>query len=539
MIIRKLPDKCDAIVLGSGAAGLIAALRLKTQCPKADVLLAEKTDRLGGTTAYSGGICWLPGHRHKADPAADSAQARQYLQNICPDMDQRHLDAFIATAPRVVEFMQEHGMEMEVIPGYPDYYSGVDGSAVDRSLSPAVFRGPKKIRSLVQEVPAMFPPFTVKELMGWGLHRFSQWDKPLLAKRKLAGHETKGRALICFLTQACLNAGVDILLGNGAQKLLIGQAKVRGVAFDSGEVAADAVIMACGGFSHNPELMKRLGDIRQPLSLANEEGDSGGGLALALEAGLRVGNPHCWWMPVMKLYPEDEPRPGRVLWFYHPMIQDRAWPGGIMVNAAGERFTNESACYMAVGEILARDKDPNLDKVWIIWGKYYVQHYIRGNTSYLQPAKPWMNKAASVEELAAKTGLPQANLQKTIDHWNEMAAHGRDDDFHRGELPYDRFMGDPFRDGHPNIEKLEPPFQAVRVHPGCLATNMGAVIDADGRTQLEDGRIVEGLYAAGNASASVCGNKYPGAGGTLGLATVFGYRAGSHAANLLNGLPAR
>lgn len=533
MISKKLPDRCDALVLGSGAAGLIAALRLKTKYPEADVLLVEKTDRLGGTTAYSGGICWLPGHMHKADPAADSRLARQYLQAICPDIQDRHLDAFIDTAPRVVEFMQDHGMAMEVIDGYPDYYSDIASSSVNRSLSPAVFRGAKKIRSLVREVPAMFPPFTVKELMGWGLHRFSRWDKALLAKRKLAGHETKGRAMICFLAQACLHAGVNILLGEGARRLLIDQATIQGVEFDTGTVASTAVIMACGGFSHNAKLMECLGDIRQPLSLANEEGDSGGGLALALEAGLRVGSPHCWWMPVIKLYEEDQPKPGPTLWVHHPLIQDRAWPGGIMVNAAGKRFTNESACYMTVGEILARSKDANLDRVWLIWGKYYVDHYIRGNTSFLQPAKSWMNKSASVAELAVKLGLPQGNLQATLDRWNEMAEQGRDQDFHRGELPYDRFMGDQFRDGHPNIEKLEPPFQAVRVHPGCLATNMGPVIDEDGRVQLEDGRLVKGLYAAGNAAASVFANRYPGAGGTLGVATVFGYRAGLHAASLL------
>ncbi len=310
MIIKNLPNKCDAIILGSGAAGLIAALRLKTQCPEADVLLAEKSDKLGGTTAYSGGICWLPGHRQLSDPSADSKLARRYLQAICPHIQPRHLDAFIDTAPDVVEFMQQNGMEMEVIPGYPDYYSGTEGSSVDRSLSPAVFKGPRKIRALLQDVPAMFPPFTVKELMGWGLHRFSQWDKPLLAKRKLAGHETKGRALIAFLTQACLNAGVDILPGQGAQRLLIDQASVRGVEFVSGTIAAEVVIMACGGFSHNAKLLEQLGDIRPPLSLANEEGDSGGGLALALEAGLKVGSPHCWWMPVMKLYAEDQPQPG-------------------------------------------------------------------------------------------------------------------------------------------------------------------------------------------------------------------------------------
>jgi len=533
MIVKELPQQCDALILGSGAAGLTAALRLKTRHPEASVLVAEKTDRLGGTTAYSGGICWLPGHRNKDDPAADSESARRYLQKICPDIRQAHLDAFIGTAPRVVDFMHDHGMELEMIDGYPDYYSGVAGSSVGRSLSPAVFKGPKKIRSLVREVPALFPPFTVKELMQWGLHRFSHWDKALLAKRKLAGHETKGRALICFLTQACLDAGVDIILEQEARKLLLDQAQVRGVVFDTGTVAASVVILGCGGFSHNPELMKHLGDIRQPLSLADEEGDAGGGLALALEAGLKVANPHCWWMPIMKLYAEDEPRPGRVMWSYHPMIQDRSWPGGIMVNAAGKRFTNESACYMTVGEILARNMDPDLDRVWVIWGRYYVKHYIRGTSSFLQPAKPWMNKSDSLAELADKTGLPIDALQETIDRWNRMAEQGRDEDFGRGDLPYDRFMGDQFRDGHPNIEKLEPPFQAVRVHPGCLASNMGPVIDEDGRVQLEDGRLVRGLYAAGNASASVFANKYPGAGGTLGSATVFGYRAGSHAAELL------
>ena len=169
MIINELPEKCEAVVLGSGAAGLIAALSLKTHRPETDVLLVEKADKLGGTTAYSGGICWLPGHRHKTDPAADLELARRYLQTIYPEIQERHLEAFISTAPGVVDFMQDHGMEMEMIEGYPDYYSGEDGSSTGRSLSPAVFKGPKKIRSLVQEVPAMYPPFTVRELMGLSL----------------------------------------------------------------------------------------------------------------------------------------------------------------------------------------------------------------------------------------------------------------------------------------------------------------------------------------------------------------------------------
>jgi 3-oxosteroid 1-dehydrogenase len=140
-MLNQLPEKCDAIIVGSGAAGLIAALSLKTGCPDAEVLLVEKTERLGGTTTYSGGICWLPGHRHKADPATDSRQARLYLRNIFPEIREDHLETFIATAPTVVDFMQDHGLEMEAIDGYPDYYSDIEGSSTGRSLSPAAFTG--------------------------------------------------------------------------------------------------------------------------------------------------------------------------------------------------------------------------------------------------------------------------------------------------------------------------------------------------------------------------------------------------------------
>jgi 3-oxosteroid 1-dehydrogenase len=137
---------------------------------------------------------------------------------------------------------------------------------------------------------------------------------------------------------------------------------------------------------------------------------------------------------------------------------------------------------MTVGEILAKDRDPKLDTVWLIWGQYYVKHYIRGNTSYLQPAKSYMHKSKSVAELAENIGLPEENLQETINHWNEMAAKGKDEDFGRGDLPYDRFMGDRFRDGHPNIEKVESPFQAVRVaHWGrqpCLVSGAPPTLHA-------------------------------------------------------------
>jgi succinate dehydrogenase/fumarate reductase flavoprotein subunit len=289
--------------------------------------------------------------------------------------------------------------------------------------------------------------------------------------------------------------------------------------------------MACGGFSQNPELMKRIAAVRPVLSTAPEESETGGGLELGLDSGLKIGNPYCWWVPVLKLYDDrKEEKPGPDLWAYHPTVNDRAWPGGIMVNADGKRFMNEAEAYNTAGGRMAMDEDPRLDTIWLIWGHYYIKNYIRGNVSWLQPAKSWMNKSKSVEELSDKTGLPLENLKQTLARWNEMAALERDDDFHRGESAYDHFMGDEFREGNPNIAPVEAPFQAVRLYPGCLSTKMGPVTDEYGRVFSEKDALVTGLYAAGNAAGSFLGNTYPGAGGTIGPAVVFGYRAGKHAA---------
>jgi len=532
MLKQNVPSECDVLVVGSGAAGLVAALTAKELRPRWSVCVVEQSGSFGGATSYSGGVCWLPGHRFKGDPSTDSELAGRYLSKAHPQIDPASLDGFLTDAPRVLEFLIARGVQMEDIPDYPDYYQELEGASMGRSVSALTYTGPKKIRSLIRKVPWFFPPFSVREAMDWGPHRLGNWNKTLLARRKIAGHLTMGRAFIGFLVEACLRCGVQLALKCRTEEILLSNAQVVGAVVNGRKILASSVILSCGGFSHHSDLMKKTAAVRPVLSVAPEECDDGGGLALALKAALKLGSPYCWWVPVMKLYGEDEDKPGPDLWAYHPALYDRAWPGGIMVNSEGLRFTNESACYNTVGGILALDRRPTLDRVWMVWGEYYVKNYIRGTTSYLQPAKPYMNQSASVGELTAKIDIPASNFRETIERWNAMVQNGRDEDFHRGESLYDRYMGDRFRQGHPNLGPVEPPFQAVRIHPGCLGTKMGPVTDEFGRVQLEDARMVSGLYAAGNAAASFLGNAYPGAGATLGQACVFGFRAARHAAGM-------
>lgn len=531
MIVKKVPDKTDVLVIGSGGTGCTFALAIKTMNPKLKVHIVERTDSAGGCTVYSGGGCWMPGHSWMDNPSKDSETARIYLKNVYPEIDEACLDGFLADVPSVMALYKAKNVEFEKSLDYPDYYQEIEGSSKGRTVFPLVYKGSKKIRNILRKTPWYYVPFTFSEMLTWGPHRIGHWDKTLLAKRKLLGHCVLGKAMIGFLLEACMDAGVDISLSSNVDELLIQDGQFVGAIVNGKKITASIGMIAAGGFSHHPELMKKLSSIRPIISVSPEECDSGGGgLKLALDAGLKVGNPNCWWSPSFKTYDEKiEEKPGPDLWAYHSTMLDRAWPGGIMVNGNGKRFTNESACYNTVGKIMAKDPDPAMDNVWLIWGDLYVKNYIRGIVSPYQPAKSYMNKSKTLEELAEKTGLPVDNLRETINHWNEMAKNEKDDDFHRGESAYDRYMGDWYRGAHPNIGPVEPPFQAVRMLPGTIGTKMGAVIDHYSRVSKENGDIVSGLYAAGNAKASIFGDNYPGAGGTLGQAIVFAYRAAKHA----------
>ncbi|MEV3964184.1 FAD-binding protein [Nocardia sp. NPDC050193] len=117
--------------------------------------------------------------------------------------------------------------------------------------------------------------------------------------------------------------------------------------------------------------------------------------------------------------------------------------------------------------------------------------------------------AETVADLARSLGIDAAELSATVDRFNELAEHGTDEDFHRGEDPFGRF----FVGATEPAQCLQPlggtRFHAVRLVLGDLGTKGGAVIDRDGAVQRADGSPITGLYAAGNSSASISGEVYP------------------------------
>jgi 3-oxosteroid 1-dehydrogenase len=239
-----------------------------------------------------------------------------------------------------------------------------------------------------------------------------------------------------------------------------------------------------------------------------------------------------WWGPTVPLVGAP--------WF---ALSERNSPGSIIVNTSGKRFMNESMPYVEAvhwmyGGEYGQGSGPGENvPAWLIFDQQYRNRYIFAG---LQPGqripKKWLEsgvvvQADTLEELAAKTGLPAAELAETVQRFNGFARNGRDDDFHRGESAYDRYYGDPTNKPNPNLGELShAPYFAAKMVPGDLGTKGGVRTDVHGRALRDDGSVIEGLYASGNVSSPVMGHTYPGPGGTIGPAMAFGYLAALHIA---------
>jgi 3-oxosteroid 1-dehydrogenase len=182
--------------------------------------------------------------------------------------------------------------------------------------------------------------------------------------------------------------------------------------------------------------------------------------------------------------------------------------------------------------MLGRDgSGPHLP-AWLVTDQTYRDRYLFAGRGPRAPLpRRWFaagvaHRADTLEDLAGRIGAPAEALRSTVERFNGFAALGRDDDFQRGASAYDRYYGDPRQHPNPCLGALrKPPFYAFSLVPGDLGTKGGLRTDERARVLRADGTPIPGLYAAGNASASVMGRGYAGAGATLGPAMTFGYLA--------------
>ena len=528
----ELTDGYDVAVVGSGAAGLTAALTAAHA--GATVAVFEKADYLGGTSAVSGGMIWIPMNRCMTELGISDTRsdAIAYLQAVC---DHRTplplLDVLVDRGTEMLSFVEtESDLRFETLENFPDYHPEWPGAhGGGRSLEPVPYDG-RRLGQLFDSLrPDHRPPFTMREYEEWRIFTRFPWDE--LDDRGQDGLVARGRALVAPLVKACADAGVTLVTGSAAHRLAFDGARATGLVLDAGTIAArGGVILACGGFEWAAEMVASYlpGPIQGSCSPPHNTGD---GLRMGAKVGAKLGNLNeAWWGPMVLIPGDvtDGAQTSTLLRF------ERTGPGSIIVNREGRRFVNEAHNYNDMTKAFhAFDPEAytyrNLP-AWLIFDHAHLAEYGFLAHRAGQPTPEWLTEAATLDELAAAIGVDVAGLVATVERFNRNAAEGVDPDFNRGASAYDRYWGDD-RAAHPALGPLDTaPFYAIEVVSGVIGTKGGVVTDPEARALDVFDDPIPGLFAVGNTTAQPMGPGYAGAGSTLGPGMTMGFAAGQAAA---------
>lgn len=547
----------DLVVVGSGAAAMAAGIRARDL--GLDVVLLEKGECYGGSSAMSGGVCWVGDNPEmKRRGLADSEQETlTYLRHITKgEVDDAHLRTYVSESKRMVAYFAEKThVVFDALDAYTDYYPEAPGGKLGgRSMEPLPFDGERlgadfaKLRRpatsalilgkfmITARLARRFIILDVVGLfvMAWQMLRFAL----RAAKRARTGgrdpYLTNGNALVGRLYLSLKDRGVPVELESPVTELIVDEGRVVGVVAEQGGKpvrieARRGVMLAAGGFERNLAMREQFGP--KPASIewtAGNEHNTGDAIRMGMALGARTAwMGEAWWTPVTQ-FPGT--KSGWVL------VVEKSLPGNVFVDRNGERFTNEAAPYVDVVVAMYDKHAENGATVpgFMIFDAAYRRNYIAGPVG---PGKAmpdhrlprrlreqFLVKAGSIVELARKIDVPPERLEATVARFNELARAGKDSDFGRGDSASDRYYGDERVRPNPCLLPLtRAPYYAIKLFPGDLGTKGGLVVDTSARVLDEAGAPIPGLFAAGNTSASIMGRTYPGAGGTIGPAMCFGF----------------
>ncbi|WP_406458882.1 3-oxosteroid 1-dehydrogenase [Streptomyces sp. NBC_01622] len=536
----------DVVVIGSGAAGMTAALTAAKQ--GLSCVVVEKAPTFGGSAARSGAGIWIPNNPVilAAGVPDTPAKAAAYLAAVVgADVPADRQQSFLAHGPAMISFVMANSpLRFRWMEGYSDYYPELPGGLPNgRSIEPDQLDG----NILGTELAHLNPPYLAVPA---GMVVFSadyKWldlaavnvkgaavateclargtQAALLGQKPL----TMGQSLAAGLRAGLQSAQVPVWLNTPLTDLYLESGAVTGAVVTRNGTAGlvrarRGVVVGSGGFEHNAAMRAQYQ--RQPIGTdwtVGAKENTGDGI----QAGQRVGASlalmdDAWWGPTIPL-PADP----------YFCLAERTLPGGLLINQAGSRFVNEAAPYSDVVHTMY-DRNAAAPDIpaWLIVDQNYRNRYLfRDVLPTFAFPDDWYSSGAAYkawtwDALASSIGVPAAALRSTVTRFNSLAASGKDTDFGRGDSAYDHYYTDPAILPNACLAPLWlPPYYALRIVPGDLGTKGGMRTDARARVLRADGSVIPGLYAAGNASAAVMGHSYAGAGSTIGPAMTFGYVA--------------
>ena len=555
--VQSFSEDVDVIVVGSGAAALAAACRVHDL--GATVRVLEKTDMIGGNSATSGGGIWVPNNERIADAGIEDSEedAYSYLRTVIPtnQISDATIRIYIRSAPKMIEYLREIGVPYHPVQHYPDYYPSIPGwKPGGRTMDCDPLDGRKlgddlkRLRQMphaskafgrinlsiteVSKVQAVAPGW--QKIAGRALARYAM-DFAGRLKGRRDRRLCMGEALVGRLLLAVKERGIDLQTSMPVAGLVREGGKVAGVIVDEGGgrrrklIARRGVIVASGGFEKSTTLRRdSLANPTKPDWSAGSPGNTGDLIGAGREIGAATGLMHeAWWAPV-------------VMWGERPVVLffEKSKPGMVIVDRKGQRFMNEAITYNSYGKCLYGEAYDKKDRVpaYIVFDRTYREKYMFGGLLQASMSPDWMNggafgrngmlhKAPTLRALATKLGIDPDGLEATAKRMAEFARTGVDEDFGRGSDEHDQQYGD--ADVHPNPclgPIMKAPFYGAAVYPGDIGTKGGLVIDDDGQVLDDSGDPIPGLFAAGNTTASIMGDKYPGAGCTLGPALTMAFR---------------
>ena len=550
----------DVIVVGAGAAGMTAACVAAAE--GRSVLLLEQASVVGGTTAISGGMVWIPAnHKAAAGNHPDSLEAaRAYLAATVPSAAPERLNAFLAHGDQAVQYLEAHtALRLQPVSTYPDYYPDLPGATLGgRVLEPEPFDA-KVLGEAFNLLRAPLPEFTLIGGMMISrqdiphLRRMSRsWRSALHVAGLLSRYALQrlsarrgttlylGNALAGRLLLSTLQLGVCLRTGITVERLVNEDGRICGVEVSTQGVmklirARNGVILSTGGLSHGGDLRARfVPTAAGTLSASVKSGTSARGAQLALDAGGRLSElteEGAFWVPASTFTRRD----GSQGVFPHT-VTDRSKPGLIAVGSHGKRFVNEAVSYHEFVRAQLANAETAVPAFLLcdsrfLW-KYGLGRIKPFTFSWSVSAalkEGYLKRATNLKDLAVQLGIPLDALRLTVEHYNTHASQGKDPEFGRGSNAYQRHLGDVDQTPNACVAPIQTgPFYAVKVWPADLGMSAGIVTDDHARVLGPNEAPIPGLYACGNDMASVMEGAYPGPGITLGPALTFAYLAARH-----------